>query len=138
MDQIFLNINLLKNKYIGIHYRGTDRKHDLNNILGKLKMSSDDENIKNIFLATDDYEAFEKIENYSKNNNYNFYYNIKPINTSGKALHYNYDDKTQLTLNLLVDMYFLYKSNIFVESRSSNISKWINKMRNKNFIIFND
>ena len=35
-------------------------------------------------------------------------------------------------------MYFLYKSNIFVESRSSNISKWINKMRNNNFNIFND
>ena len=63
---------------------------------------------------------------------------IKPINTNGKALHYTYSDKIQLTLNLLIDMYFLYKSNIFVESRSSNISKWINKMRNKNCIIFND
>jgi hypothetical protein len=128
----------IKKKYIGIHYRGTDRKHNLNDILEKLKLNTVNENIINIFLATDDYEAFEKIENYSKNNNYNFHYNIKPINTNGKALHYTYSDKTQLTLNLLIDMYFLYKSNIFVESRSSNISIWINKMRNKNCIIFND
>ena len=132
------NIKLLKEKYIGIHYRGTDRKHNLNSILEKLKMISNNENIKNIFLATDDYQNFDKIQEYCINNNYNFHYNIKPINTNGKALHYIHNNKTELTLNLLVDMYFLYKSNIFIESRSSNISKWINKMRNNNFNIFND
>ena len=110
----------------------------MNDILEKIKINSNNENIKNIFLAIDNYEGFEKIENYSKNNNYNFYYNIKPINTNGKALHYNYDDKTQLTLNLLDDIYFLYKSNIFIDSRSSNISRWINKMRNNKFNIFNN
>ena len=49
----------IKKKYIGIHYRGTDRKHNLNDILEKLKLNTVNENIINIFLATDDYEAFE-------------------------------------------------------------------------------
>lgn len=112
IDKLILqnhNIKLLKEKYIGIHYRGTDRKHNLNSILEKLKMISNNENIKNIFLATDDYQNFDKIQEYCINNNYNFHYNIKPINTNGKALHYTYNNKTQLTLNLLVNMYFLYK-----------------------------
>lgn len=141
IDKLILqnhNIKLLKEKYIGIHYRGTDRKHDLNNILEKLKNTSNNDNIKNIFLATDDYQGFEEVYEFCKNNKYNFYYNIKPINTNGKALHYNYNNKTQLTLNLLVDMYFLFKSNIFIESNRSNISIWINKMRNNNFNIFNN
>ncbi len=116
--------------YIGIHYRNTDIKTNLNDII--LKVSKNKYN--NIYLATDDYSAYDKLK--AAFPNYNIYQYTKPINSHGNPIHYAYDDKYILVLNLLIDLYFLYNSNEFIYSEGSLVSNFVLSMRNEKQSIF--
>jgi hypothetical protein len=130
-------LNIIKkhpsiDKYIGVHYRNTDIKTNLNNIINNILKY----NYNNIYLATDDSSAYDKLKVAFPN--HNIYQYTKPINSLGLPIHYNYDDKYNLVLNLLIDLYFLYNSNEFVNSEGSLVSNFVLSMRNENIDIFGD
>jgi hypothetical protein len=116
--------------YIGIHYRNTDIKTNLNSIINNISKYK----YNNIYLATDDSSAYDKLK--SAFPNYNIYQYTKPINSNGIPIHYAYDDKYNLVLNLLIDLYFLYNSNEFINSEGSLVSNLVLNMRNYKNSIF--
>lgn len=142
-NDIIMNItkkyeNIIKNKFLSIHYRNTDMKHDLNtfiNLIEKKKNDLKKQNIKKIFLATDDYNAFE---NFKKNlKDFEIFKINDTENFEGKCIHYNIKDKNKLVLNLLEDIFIILHSEYFIPSKKSGVSKWIIQMLNENKNIFN-
>jgi hypothetical protein len=128
-------LNIIKNypiiqNYIGVHYRNTDIKTNINIIINNISKNK----YNNIYLATDDSSAYDKLK--AAFPNHNIYQYTKPINTQGEPIHYKYDDKYKLVLNLLIDLYFLYNSNEFINSEGSLVSKFVLSMRNENKSIF--
>ncbi len=119
------------NNYIGVHFRNTDIKNDISSIINEIKKYPE---YSNIYLATDDYKAYDKLrESFPHHTIYQY---TKPINANGKPIHYCEDDKYKLILNTLIDIYFLNSSNIFIPSISSSISRLIVYMRENNENIF--
>jgi hypothetical protein len=116
--------NLALDNYIGVHFRNTDIKNNIEHLIIEIKKHS---NYTNIYLATDDYKAYEQLKLALPN--HNIYQYTKPINANGKPIHYNNDNKYILILNTLIDIYFLNKSTIFIPSIQSSISRLINYMR---------
>ncbi len=119
------------NNYIGVHYRNTDIQTNLNNIINNIKKYS---KYNNIYLATDDSTAFDKLK--SAFPNHNIYQYTKPINSNGLPIHYNTENKYYLVLNLLIDIYFLFNSNEYVYSEQSLVSNLVLNMRKENISIF--
>lgn len=128
-------INIIKEKtiidnYIGVHYRNTDIKTDISSIINNIKKYK----YNNIYLATDDFSAYDKIKKALPN--YTIHQYCIPINSNGMPIHYANKDKYNLVLNLLIDIYFLYKSNEFVYSEHSLVSRLILEMRKEKKSIF--
>jgi hypothetical protein len=119
------------NNYIGVHFRNTDIKNDIDKLITEIKKHP---KYTNIYLATDDYKAYELLKIALPN--HNIYQYTKPINANGKPIHYNNNNKYILILNTLIDIYFLNKSNVFIPSLQSSISRLINNMRETNNSIF--
>ena len=122
--EILAKLDILPCKYIGVHFRNTDRINDINEYINKINKYSNE----TIYIATDDYSAFDKFVNANKNNNLIQF--TKPYNANGKPIHMNDPDKYILVLNILIDMYVLLKADIFISSPSSLVSKLIEYMRN--------
>ncbi len=128
-------INIIKEKpiidnYIGVHYRNTDIKTNINSIINNIIKYK----YNNIYLATDDATAYDKIKLALPNHNI-YQYSI-PIDSKGQPIHYYYKDKYNLVLNLLTDIYFLYNSNEFIQSEESLVSRLILEMRKEKISIF--
>jgi hypothetical protein len=114
----------IKEKYMGIHFRNTDIKNNKKEFLKKIKNSLND--IKLIYLGTDDCEMY----NFLKNNLNNIKIIRKTIPKCNiKNLHYTLENKYESIYNCLVDIYYLKNSNIFIPSINSGLSKWILTMR---------
>jgi len=118
------------NNYIGVHFRNTDIQSDFNDFINKIKKY----NYNNIYLATDDATAYDKIK--ISLPNYNIYQYTKPINANGEPIHYAEKNKYNLILNILIDIYFLYNANDFINSAQSTVSRLILKMRKEGKSIF--
>ncbi len=128
-------INIIKEKpsidnYIGVHYRNTDIKTDLSVIINSIKKYK----YNNIYLATDDFSACNKIKLALPN--HTIYQYTIPIDSNGFPIHYANKDKYNLVLNLLIDIYFLYNSNEFICSEGSLVSRLTLAMRNEKISIF--
>ena len=124
-------VNIIKEKpmidnYIGVHFRNTDIKNNIDQIIIEIKKHS---NYTNIYLATDDYKAYEQLKLALPN--HNIYQYTKPINANGKPIHYTETNKYNLVLNLLIDIYYLYMSDVFIQSPGSLVSAFVYDMRNK-------
>jgi hypothetical protein len=123
--------NNIENKYIGIHFRNSDR---INNINDYIKTINTYHNIT-IYLATDDSTAYDIIlKNTLDNNIIQF---TKPIDCNGNPIHFSNVCKRELVLNLLTDMYFLINSTTFIPSHESLISRLILYIRKTGKNIFN-
>jgi hypothetical protein len=118
------------NNYIGVHFRNTDIKNNFNEIVNLIKKH----NYNTIYLATDDYNAYNQFKNALPN--HNIYQYTIPINSNGEPIHYKNPDKYNLILNILIDLYFLYKANEFINSNWSLVSKFVSAMRNEKKSIF--
>jgi len=124
LKQIKDNYNI-ENEYIGVHFRNTDRVNNINNYINIINSYN---NINTtVYLATDDYNAFDMI---SKSISHNKIIQFsKPYNNNGGPIHFSNVDKKELVMNLLIDMYFLINSSIFVPSEDSLISKLVMYIR---------
>lgn len=115
-------------KYISVHFRNTDMKNSIKNFIEKIKNTSQKYNIKNVFIATDDYYAFETFKQYLPQLNF---FKVNDIqNCDGKNIHYHYQDKDLQIMGILKDIYMIIKSKYFIPSKNSGVSKWIIYQKN--------
>lgn len=124
----------LKEPYISIHFRNTDIKNNIIILINVIKIIITKSKIKTIYLATDDFHAYNILKKNLKNINIIQY--TKPENFNGKNIHYRTVNKNTLINNCLLDMYMILNSNIFIPSRNSGLSKWLIYMINKKKNIF--
>ncbi len=131
-DEIITKIKEFQeiNNYIGVHFRNTDIQSNFNDFINKIK----NYNYNNIYLATDDATAYDKFK--SALPNHNIYQYTKPIAANGEPIHYAENNKYKLILNILIDIYFLYKANEFINTQISTVSRLIVTMRKENKSIF--
>ena len=116
--------NRLSEKYIGVHFRNTDRVNNINEYINKINKYSK----QTIYIATDDCTAFDRFTNSNKDNTLIQF--TKPYNADGKPIHMNDPNKYELVMNILIDMYILVKAETFISSPSSLVSKLVEHMRN--------
>lgn len=119
----------INKKYIGIHFRNTDIKTDKNLLLNNIKNKINDNNIKLLYLGTDDCNMYDYLKE-NLNNIEILRITIPKCNIYN--LHYSLENKYESVYNCLVDIYYLLNSDIFIPSIKSSLSRWILKMRNNN------
>lgn len=121
-----ISINKIEDKYIGIHYRNTDMKHNLEQFIPKLIKFSKD--CKIIYLGTDDCTGYDRL-NKLLDKRFKILQYTKPFNNNGKNIHYGNPDKNEVIMNALIDMYHLVYSTYFIPSQKSSFSKVILELR---------
>ncbi len=130
-------------KYIGVHYRNTDAKNDINEYVEKVRKLCKKKGISKVYLATDDFKAKPIFEEKLPELNiisYSHPFNLeefkKKVNFKVRNIHYHDPDKERQTLECLIDYYMLMKSNFFILSPNSGFSLMINYMRIFNYSFF--
>lgn len=130
---------IIKEPYIGIHFRNTDIKSNINDFYTKIQDAIDiNPKINILFLATDNYNSIQLFKNKFSNKNIITFNKIKEPNVKNihylnkKVLNkYNMTKKDQI-IDVLIDVYLLYKSTIFIPSKKSGVSKYVIKIRDTN------
>jgi len=128
-----ISINKIYDKYIGVHYRNTDMKHELKDFISKIESLSQYSNI--IYLATDDYTAFDRLNELLKDK-FKIIQYTKPMEGQIRSVHVSNPNKDEVILNALIDMYNLTYSTYFIPSERSGFSIKIIELR-KNDDFFN-
>jgi len=121
--------------YIAIHYRNTDIKNNIDNFINKILSSNCGDKVNSIFIATDDFNAFDIFK--TRLPEYNVFRILCPMNFNGQNLHYHVKDKKELVMNTLYDIYMILNSKYFIPSMNSGLSTWCIDMIKKNDNIFN-
>ena len=117
----------INEKYIGIHFRNTDRYNDINNCINKIKKLDSKFKHYKIYIATDDIKALYLFKKELKD--YDIFYYFEPYDAKGGNIHFNDPDKDKVIMSILIDMYMLYHCDIFIDSPNSLVSKLVNYMR---------
>lgn len=143
---IRINRNILKyiqsrkitDKYIGVHYRNTDIQTNFDETVQEIQLAlQNNKEINTIYFATDHFDSIQKFQDTFTD--YNFIYYTVPYKNIRKNIHYSNPNKKELHTNLLLDMYLLTYSTVFVGSMRSGISCWVDYMRrNKDFGLFEE
>jgi len=129
-----LKDNLFSGKYLGVHFRNTDMKHDISVIFDKIKAKPE---YDNIYLATDDFYAYDKFKLEFPNKHiiqYTIPYKLEKGNPGNKNIHYSNPDKDEVIYNALLDMYMLIHATEFIPSPKSSFSRNVEKNRVTDFI----
>lgn len=109
LDKSKLNLN-----YQGVHFRNTDIKTDINDILINITH-------KNIYFATDNLQSLQEIKLILPDKNIINLSNLEKTNNLG--LHNVKNNKEELIFDFLQDMYLLYHSSNFIGSIKSSITR---------------
>jgi hypothetical protein len=121
-----ISVNKINKKYIGIHYRNTDMKHDLESFIPKIKQLSSE--CKTIYLGTDDYTAYDRLKALLEDE-YEIIQYTKPYNNKGYSIHYGNPDKDEVIMTALMDLYHLTYSTYFIPSSKSGYSIKVEELR---------
>ena len=146
------HLQKLQGHYIGVHFRNTDIQTDVHDTVIRIVQLLERKKQKTgvvIYLASDDDQAFQLIAGafMSKHPFYSgtiVQYTHIPSGvstvihdeTSRKSthklgLHHLNNNKTEVTLNMMVDMYYLvHAGGGYLGSAGSGMSGWIQHMRN--------
>ena len=124
----------INEKYLSIHYRNTDMKHDINKFLIKARTVLNMTNIKILYLASDDNSAFSIFK--SNFPDIKIIRKTIPDNSKKGSLHYISEDKDKQMYECLRDVYYILHSYIFIPSYKSSMSRGIINMIIKNNTIF--
>lgn len=125
----------INKKFIAVHIRNTDIKNNILVFIKKIKKLTKKTKIITIYLSTDDYKAYNIIK--SKIPNIDLIQFTKPYKTEFRNTHLYNPDKYQQTLNYLIDMYFILKSDFFIPSNNSGMSLFAKSMRIRKTNMFN-
>lgn len=121
-----LNKYKINEEFIAVHFRNTDRKNDINIFINEIKKYK---NYK-IYIATDDIKSLDIFNDQLKDYKL-FYYNI-PFDANGENIHFNNPDKDNIIMSLIIDIYMMYHSKIFIPSTNSLVSKFVQYLKNNN------
>jgi len=127
--------SLQKKLYISVHFRNTDINNDINITITKIKKAMVYYNIKTVFIATDDYTAFNAIKDSIKDIDILQYTILEEKNI--RNLHYNSINKEKQFYDCLTDIYHILCSNYFIPSYNSGLSRLILEMIKIKSNIFN-
>ena len=122
------NEDLIKNKYISVHFRNTDIKNDINRCIKKLEELIIQTKIKFIYWASDDNDSYYIVKKKIP------YINIiRKTNPPSNVfnIHYNSKNKYKQVYDSIRDIFFILKSTYFIPSINSGYSKLIIRMINK-------
>jgi len=123
----------IKSKYISVHFRNTDIQNNIYNYITKIQQIINKTGINNLYLATDDHNAYDIF----KQNLKNVVIHRKNIPPKvEKNLHHEEKNKEKLFYSLILDMFFILKSDYFVPSINSGVSKILIQMIEKNKYFF--
>lgn len=108
--------------YISIHFRNTDIKNDINIFIKKIKELVLSTKINNLYIASDYYDTYNIIKS-----------EIPSLNIIRKTipdkdiynLHYSMKNKFDMVYETIRDVYFISKSDYFIPSYNSGLSKLI-------------
>ena len=121
-------LNVKYDTYLAIHYRNTDIKNNIINFYDMI------EKFQNIYVATDDIMIVSKLQKKFPDKNILSF--SEPEKSSIIPMHYLKKNKYNLVFNLLVDIFICTKSNDFVGSPNSSISRLIFFFKNHNTTIY--
>jgi hypothetical protein len=113
-------------KYIAVHFRNTDRFNDINIFINKIKVEINKNKDYKVYIATDNYNA---LQIFKKEFGDKIFYHFEPYNAKGENIHFNNPDKDNVIMSIIVDIYMLYHSDIFIDSPNSLVSKLVKRMR---------
>lgn len=125
---VLKNINV--NNHLAVHFRNTDIKNNVNDFIKRINENLNDD-IKYIYVATDDITAINCFNDNFKNYNIN----VNDERKNDKRNHFrdlDYDD----FMILLKDIYICSKADIFIDSYNSGLSMFIKDIKNKYINIF--
>ena len=120
--------NPIKENYIGVHYRNTDRRTNLGKIINQIKELKT--KIRTVYLGTDDAKAYDKFTRLLPD--YEIIQYTKPIDLDGRNIHYGNKDKNEVIMTSLIDMFHLSRATYFIPSLPSGFSDRILKIRQEN------
>jgi hypothetical protein len=119
--------------YISIHFRNTDKANNIELFIEKTRKIIDETNIDTIYLASDDFNAFNTLK--EKFPQINIIRKTIPPNGI-RNLHYTSSDKFKQLYDSIVDIYYITKSSYFLPSYNSGFSRLIiNLINGKNSFI---
>jgi len=125
----------IKSKYISTHFRNTDKQNNIYNYITKIQQIINETGINNMYLATDDHNAYDIF----KQNLKNVVIHRKNIPPKVKKnLHYEEKNKEKLFYSLILDMFFILKSDYFLPSINSGVSRCLIQMIEKNKYLIPD
>jgi hypothetical protein len=121
--------------YIAVHFRNTDRKNDIFQFIERIKKASIKQNIKLLYVASDDFYAFEIMKKHLIGMRL-----IRKVipQKDVRNIHYHTADKYKQIYESLLDVYFILQSNFFIPSYNSGYSKGIINMLENNNYLFPD
>lgn len=128
-------ISRIGEEYIGVHYRNTDMRHDINQTFSSISEAIKKFEISNIFLATDDVNSIplfaEKfptmaIHHFSNIPNHKTLGQKSLHHMSEKALNISGLTKKKQIQDALCDIICLVKSKKFIPSENSAMSELVN------------
>lgn len=109
--------NYINENTLSIHLRGTDKSSEvgelnLENIKRHINKMTSENDIKRIFISTDDMKYIDFInDNFS---NYEIVYTEKNISKDGIPIHFDLSNRKKLNQELMIDVYLLSKSKYFL------------------------
>jgi len=129
-------IKQLDKPYLSVHFRNTDIQNDVNDFIQKIKDTVGQYKTKDIFLATDDYTAPQMMNQHIDCNihSYTELEQKKVINIHESNSSIN---KEKQFFDCLNDVYHIFRSNYFIPSSNSGLSKFIIAMIKNKTNIFN-
>jgi len=138
INEALLRQSELMDSYIGVHFRNTDMKHDINTIFDDLRNTVLETKINQVFLATDDISSLElfrsefpelvfkslsEIPDYKKLGQKSIHYmSIKAMDKAGLS-------KKKQVEDALCDILCLADSTHFIASRNSAMSHLVQFLR---------
>lgn len=110
----------IQNNYISVHFRNTDIKNDIDKLIDKIKTHTTKFDIKTIYFASDCNQSYHTLKSTLKN--LEIIRNTVPPDNI-RNLHYYSGNKQEQMENLLLDVYYILKSNYFIPSLNSGMSR---------------
>jgi hypothetical protein len=127
-----LQEELIKEPYISIHFRNTDLKNDINLFIKKIYKIYDTAKIKIIYISSDYNQTYDIISKEFPE----FVVIRKTVpDINIQNLHYSKKNKYDEIYECIRDIYYISKSNYFIPSYNSGLSRLMINQINKNYPI---